>query len=86
MKKALISPVEPRADGFRVAQIVAAEDVFEVAAPLFWTNCDDSVVADQFWFDPLKDAYVAFPVYPAEAVTGVAAALDQPVAAGVVAL
>jgi len=48
--KALISPNEPRYSGYRVAQVEQQE--FEVAPPLFWVNCDDTVKADLFWYDP----------------------------------
>jgi len=50
MKNALISPNEPRFDGYRVAEV--ADQSFEVAPPLFWVACDDDVVADLFWYDP----------------------------------
>lgn len=53
--KALISPNEiinlaDGATGQRVAQVVA-DDVFPVAEPLFWMDCADDVVADQFYWD-----------------------------------
>jgi sucrose-6-phosphate hydrolase SacC (GH32 family) len=48
--KALISPNEPRETGYRVAEVEPKE--FDVAEPLFWVDCADDVVADQFWFDP----------------------------------
>jgi hypothetical protein len=48
--KALISPNEPRETGYRVAEVEPAD--FPVAQPLFWTDCADDVVADQFWYDP----------------------------------
>lgn len=48
--KALISPNEPRETGYRVAQVEQQE--FEVASPLFWVDCANNVVADQFWYDP----------------------------------
>ena len=51
MKEALISPQEPRKTGYRVAQVEQQE--FEVAPPLFWVDCADDVVADQFWYDPV---------------------------------
>jgi hypothetical protein len=51
MKEALISPQEPRKTGYRVAQVEQQE--FEVALPLFWVDCADDVVADQFWYDPV---------------------------------
>lgn len=51
MKKALISPMEPRVDakgnpGFRVAHVVSLP--YEVAPPLFWVDCPDECVQD-FW-------------------------------------
>lgn len=51
--KALISPNEKRTDyqgnvGERVAQVEA--QTFEVAAPLFWTDCPDDCVADVWWY------------------------------------
>jgi hypothetical protein len=52
MKEALISPNEPRQTGYRVAQVEPEGQTFEVALPLFWTPCDDNVIADQFWYDP----------------------------------
>jgi hypothetical protein len=52
MKEALISPNEPRETGYRVAQVVDQYQTFEVGQPLFWVECADNVVADQFWYDP----------------------------------
>jgi hypothetical protein len=63
MKKALISPNEQVSYisgwdgqnpvytelGQRVAEVCDAE--FEVATPLFWLDCADDVVADQFYYD-----------------------------------
>jgi hypothetical protein len=51
MKKALISPDEPRTDkkgnrGFRVAHVVSL--TYDVAPPLFWVDCPDECVKD-FW-------------------------------------
>jgi len=50
--KALISPNERRETGYRVAEVEPDDKVFEVAGPLFWVDCADDVVADQFWYDP----------------------------------
>lgn len=50
MKKALISPLEPREEGYRVAEV--AETAFEVATPFIWVDCQDDIVADKFWYDP----------------------------------
>jgi hypothetical protein len=50
MKEALISPLEPVAGGYRVAQV--ATESFEVALPFYWMRCADDVVADEWYFDP----------------------------------
>lgn len=61
-KKALISTVEPRESGYRVAQVEDAANVFEVAPSLMWVDCADNVVADQFWYDPSDQLIKANPV------------------------
>lgn len=54
MKQALISPDEIAYgyDGTPLGQRVAevCETLFEVAPPLFWAECADDVVADQFYY------------------------------------
>ncbi len=52
--KALISPNEKVTDyagnvGERVAQVESDESAFPVAAPLFWMDCPDDCVADQWY-------------------------------------
>lgn len=57
MKKALISPLEPvynydnppQRVGDRVAQVENAE--FPVAPPLFWVDCQDDILADEFYWN-----------------------------------
>lgn len=61
-KKALISTVEPRESGYRVAQVEDAANIFEVAPSLFWVDCADDVVADQFWYDPSDELIKANPI------------------------
>lgn len=39
----------------RVAEVAATE--FEVAPPLFWATCDDTVVADQWYYDTVADSF-----------------------------
>ena len=58
--KALISPIEPRQIGYRVAQV--EEQEFEVAPPLFWVDCAEDVRADQFWYDPADQTIKPIPV------------------------
>lgn len=66
-KKALISKVEPRESGFRVAQVENASDIFEVGSGLEWVDCANDVVADQFWYDPQDKLIKANPVVVQEA-------------------
>ncbi|CAB4132450.1 hypothetical protein UFOVP259_37 [uncultured Caudovirales phage] len=58
--KALISPIEPRQSGYRVAQVADAE--FEVAEPLFWVDCADTDKADQCWYDPADQTIKPFDI------------------------
>jgi hypothetical protein len=69
--KALISPEETvfyfdGTTGYRVAQV--HETGFEIAEPLFWIDCADDVVADQFYYDPSDSTIKAVPVKPKEPV------------------
>jgi hypothetical protein len=55
--KALISTIETRETGYRVAEVVADGATFPVAQTLFWTdfpsNLDPALVPqDQYWYDP----------------------------------
>jgi hypothetical protein len=59
--KALISTIEPRETGFRVAQVEPDNKTFPVADELFWVDCADDVVADQFWYDPSDQQIKEFP-------------------------
>ena len=68
MKEALISPSEPRETGYRVAQVVDQYQTFEVGQPLFWVECADNVVADQFWYDPSDQLIKANPIVVKEVI------------------
>ena len=59
--KALISPIEPRESGYRVAQVVDDSAEFGVADPLFWVTCNNEILADQFWYDPSDETIKPFP-------------------------
>jgi hypothetical protein len=61
MKKAIISPQEARESGYRVAEVVNDGNEFEIALPLFWQDCPDNIVADQFWFDPATSSFKILP-------------------------
>ena len=62
-KEALISPNEPVETGYRVAQVVDQYQTFEVGQPLFWVECADNVVADQFWYNPQTQTIEPNPPY-----------------------
>jgi hypothetical protein len=73
MKKALISPNEviqnfDNTTGQRVADIHATG--FEVAAPLFWVDCEDDVVADRFYYDPTDATIKVVPEFVPPAPIG----------------
>ena len=56
--KALISKIEPIKTGYRVCQVESDENIFDVADGLFWIDCPDNIIADQFWFDPNLEKFV----------------------------
>ena len=60
-KQALISPNEVRESGYRVAEVVNDGHTFPVGTPMFWTPCPDNVLADQFWYDPQNELFIAYP-------------------------
>jgi len=60
--KALISSIEPRETGYRVAQVVADNATFPVAEPsMFWVGCTDNVEQDKFWYDPTDQTIKPIP-------------------------
>jgi hypothetical protein len=59
MKKALVSLIEPRETGYRIASV--NDEEFLVAEPLFWVDCDDTVAPDAFWYDPADRQIKAVP-------------------------
>ena len=70
MKKALISPQEQINNfdgtaGYRVAQVEEPQNTFDVAGELHWVDCDDDVVADQFYFDTADNTIKVKPTPPA---------------------
>lgn len=52
-----IFTVIPNAE--RVAEIL--DTTFEVAPPLFWTDCADNIVADEWYYDSQTLAFVVVP-------------------------
>ena len=84
-KKALISTVEPRESGYRVAQVEDAANIFETSPELIWVDCADDVVADQFWYDPHDKLIKANPIV-VEAAPEVIAPTKEELAAQLAAL
>jgi hypothetical protein len=71
--KALISSQEvvthfDGTTGYRVADV--HETGFEVANPLFWIECDDDVLADRFYYDPVDSTIKAVPVLVKPGIIG----------------
>jgi hypothetical protein len=66
MKQALICPNEQvySYDGSLIGERVAHVNTttFEIAPPLFWMTCNDDVVADQWYYDPVEFKIVPIPV------------------------
>ena len=73
--KALISTVEPRESGYRVAEVEEDGNIFPVSPELFWTDCPDDLKADEKWYDPEDQQFKDFPVPEPEPVV-------QPVTTG----
>jgi hypothetical protein len=72
--KALISIIEHSQQGYRVAQV--EHNTFAVSEDLFWVECADDVVADQFWYDPSSKQIKPIPTVP------VIAGENQPIVNG----
>jgi hypothetical protein len=71
--KALISSEEAVTNydsttGYRVAEV--HETGFEVAQALFWVDCADDVVADQFYYDPSDSTIKPVPIRPRPQAVG----------------
>jgi hypothetical protein len=49
----------PIANSCRVAEV--EDQTFEVALPLFWTPCDDDVVADQWYYNTTDEQIYPVP-------------------------
>lgn len=71
MAYALISPNEPVYNydtpptqiGERVAEVAA--NSFDIAPPLFWVTCADTVTADVYYYDPTTQQILLKPTPPA---------------------
>lgn len=55
--KALISPIQNNL----VVQIELADQIFEVAEPLYWIDCPDNIVAGQYEY--INNEFIKLPPY-----------------------
>lgn len=60
--KALISTIEPRESGFRVADIHPTG--FETTTDFYWVDCPDGMERDSKWYDPQTQSFMDFPAPP----------------------
>jgi len=74
--KALISTIEPREQGYRVAQ-VEPEAIFNNTEQIYWVDCPDYVVADQYWFNPADNTFVIMPEPEPVQITTMTQGLEQ---------
>jgi hypothetical protein len=56
----------PIPNSCRVAEV--SDETFDVAPPLFWTECDDEVVADRWYYDLNDNTIYPKPLPPPEPV------------------
>jgi hypothetical protein len=64
--KALISSLEPRKTGYRVAQVAYDDQTFPIAETMFWidfpSNLDPALVPqDEYWYDPTDQTIKLIP-------------------------
>jgi len=59
MKKALISTIESRETGYRVAQV--QNDTFPVTSAFKWVDCEDTIEADKYWYDDANQTFNLIP-------------------------
>jgi hypothetical protein len=71
--KALISTVEPRQTGYRVAQLSADSAIFPVSSEMFWVDFPANIEPalaeqDRCWYDPADETIKVAPQpeFPAE--------------------
>ena len=63
-KKALVSTGESGGQnnsGYRVVEVVEIGNEFETHSSLEWKDCDDTVEADKYWYDPTSSLFKKLP-------------------------
>lgn len=61
-KQKYLPVMESIPNGCRVAQV--ADNEFEVALPMFWVECSDNVVADQWYYNLDTQQILQIPAPP----------------------
>lgn len=51
----------PIPNSARVAEVVAQGGVFPICPPLFWAECADNVVADQWYYNTQTTQFIVVP-------------------------
>lgn len=59
--KYIWNPV-PIENSQRVCQVESTENIFDIAAPLYWQDCSDEIIADQWYFNGTE--FVQVPSVP----------------------
>lgn len=49
---------EPIPNSYTVADVVNPDDIFEVASPLEWKDCDDNVTGYDWYWDTINNTFV----------------------------
>jgi len=63
-KKALVHTVDYRGEderGYRVLEVVDANQTFEVHSSFLWIDCNDTVETDLDWYDPVTKSFRPLP-------------------------
>jgi hypothetical protein len=58
--KALISTVEIRESGYRVAEVKPDDGIFPTYEDFFWVDCPNDLKADEKWYDPSDKQFKNF--------------------------
>jgi len=64
--KALINPNQPILEGYYVVEVATVD--FPVASPMFWNDCEETVVAYEYYFEPVSGQILQIPVPVVEEV------------------
>jgi hypothetical protein len=63
-KKALVSIIEPEGKnnaGYRVLEVVDANNTFETHSNFQWKDCPDIVEYNKYWYDPTSLSFKKLP-------------------------